>query len=158
MMHTKNFRFLVIPTLFAFYQQPAFFHLFANRCECRFPSIFRRFINASYRTVFSFMRWSVQKLFMAMLTSIFYGAFLIHGFMIALRAAIFSFICPTSYMRKFASTFLTDCGKLLPRIQRHTASATIESRIFSIVCHSKRNLTVFARFGYSFTGSSHAAH
>ena len=158
MMHTKNFRLLVIPTLFAFHKQPAFFHLFANRCECRFPNIFRRFINASLRTIFSFVRRGVQKLFVALLASIFYCPLFIHSLMITFGATILSFICPTSYMRKFASTFLTDCGKLLPRIQRHTASAAIESRIFSVVCHSKQNLTVFARFGYSFTGSNHAAH
>ena len=152
-MNAKNFWVLCVPTFSAFNQHTSRQHAFAHCGKIRFPFGFMRLVDACFRTVFAFGRRRIQKFSAAMYAAIPNRPFFVHGFVIALRAAIFSFVCTARNMRKNTATFSAICRNLRSCSQCHARSAAILRRVFSVFRHRKICATMFARNCVTYSGA-----
>lgn len=158
MVHTQNFWLQTVTTPFARHKKISFYHVFSHSSKIGPPNFFCGFIYASSRTIFSFVRWRVQKFAAAMQTGVLYSTFAAHCFMKAFWRAIFSFIGSTSNMRKNCAAFSAICGNFNSCVQRHTFSAAILRSIFSIFRHCKASFTMQTVFFVPNSGASYATH
>lgn len=157
-MNTKYFWLRGIPATFASSKQLPCRHSFTNSAKNWRPRFFFNLVNAGFRTEFSFARRRRAKFLSAVLARMFDRTFSRHAFVATSIAAIFSFVSPTSNVRKFTSAFFAVCFMLHPRRKRLTRPTAIDGSVFSVVGYSKNCATVRARFFNSFARSYHAAH
>jgi len=157
-VHTQNFRVLAVAASHAARQQTSSAHVFSHGRKLCFPHIFLRFVNACFRAIFAFCRRRAQKLFVAVQTSVCDRAFLMHSFVVTRWAAVLSFICAASNVRKNCLTDLTCSRNLHSYRQRHTLSAAKLSAVFSIVRYCKLYVAVLTRNCVPNSGAQHATH
>lgn len=156
-MNTKYFWLRIIPATFAFNKHLPRHHSFTNSAKNWRPRFFFNFINARFRTKFSFARRRRAKFLLAMLARIFNRAFSRHAFIVASIAAIFSLVSAACYVRKTVAALFAISSMRHPRRQCLTRPTAIHSGIFSVVGHGKNCATVRATFFNSFARSHHAS-
>ena len=158
MMNAKNLWRGVIPTAGARGQHVSFCHVFAYGCKVWAPHIFSRFVDARFRAVFSFCGWRTQKNNATMNTVVLRSAFFVHGFVIALRAAVFCFVGTARNVLKICSAFSANSVHLHSRRKRHTLPSTILRSVFSVLRHCKISLAMLANNRVSGSGACCATH
>jgi hypothetical protein len=158
MVNAKNFRLYTVSAPLTVGNQISSRHSFAYSCILRSPHQLMRSIHARFRTVFSFVRWRIQKICAAMLTRILFCASVYLRFVIAFSATIFSLVSSASYVRKLRSASFAVCGNLHSGRKCHTLTPAIFSRIFSVVRYGKVRTTMLTCFIHPNTDSCHATH
>lgn len=157
-MHAKNVWRSVVSASNASRQHVSFHHVFAHRRKIRSPHLFSCFVDTSFRTIFSFCRRRIQKSNSTMNTVVLHSAFFVHGFVVALRTAIFCFVGAARNVLKSDPAFGAYRSHLHSRRKRHTLSTTILRSVFSVLWHCKTGLTVFANNRIPNSGAFHATH
>ena len=157
-VHTKNLGRRIVTTPFTRSKHISFNHCFAHRRKIWVPHTFSRFVDASSGTIFSFCGWRVQKSNTTMNAVILHSAFFVHGFVIALRTAIFCLVGATGNVLKIDPAFGAYRIHLRSRRKSHTLSATILSSVFSVLWHCKTGLAVFANNRVPSSGACCATH
>jgi hypothetical protein len=105
MMDAKNFWVRVVTTPLAFFYGASPNHCLSNRGKRGRPKFFFCLVNTLFRAVFSFMRRRVQKSCAAVRAFVLSGPFLGHGFPVAHRRTIFSFIGPAGNVGKLCGAY-----------------------------------------------------
>ena len=103
-MHTKNFWVFVVATTLTFLQHVASNHSFSNRRKLWLPYLFCRFVDATFRAIFTFVRRGVKKFYAAMRAYILSSSFLLHCYSVAFWRTVFSFVGATSNVRELCRT------------------------------------------------------
>ena len=106
-MNTKNFWVFVVSATLTCLNQVAPDHRFSHSCKCRFPQLFCGFIDAFFGTVFTFVRWCVQKLHFAVSACVLSSTFLRHRFVVASWRTILGLVGSTGDVRK---VYGADCA------------------------------------------------
>lgn len=158
MVNTKDLWRGVISTTFARGQHVSFYHVFAYRCKIWAPHVFSRFVDTCFRTIFSFCGWRTQKNSATMNTVVLHGAFFVHCFVVALRAAIFCFVGTARNVLKVSPAFSANSVHLHSRRKSHTLSSTILRSVFSVLRHCKISLAMFANNRVPGSGACCANH
>jgi hypothetical protein len=99
-VHTKNFWVFVVATTLASLQHVAFKHGFSNRCKLWLPYLLCRFVDATFRAIFTLVRWGIEKFYAAMRAYVLSSSFLPHRYLIAFWRTVFSFVGATSNVRE----------------------------------------------------------
>jgi len=149
MMNSQYFWFFVITTLTAFFYHSSSNHISSNGSKITFPYRLVMFINTFPRTIFSFCRLRINKLFVAMSARIFGFSSIFIRFITTFVRTIFSFITATRYMRKFFPANMTINGYFRSGSQSLAFSRTIFSNIKLIFFNVKRFFTNFAIYKFS---------
>jgi hypothetical protein len=133
-------------------------HDFSNRGKFTFPYGLVAFVDACFRTKFSFVRRSVQELFVTMLACVLYGAFSVHCFVKALFRAIFRFTCSARYVGEQGATFGAISLNLHSCRQSKAFTTAIKRGIFPVVSNGKFYAALFALFFNPNPGACCATH
>ena len=157
-MHAENLRFRGVSATTALSNQSSSKHSFSHGSKTCDKSFFFAFIHALFRTIFSFMGQRVKKTYVAMRAVILRCAFFTHCFVIAFTPAVLCFVCAARNMFKFHPALNTVCYYLLPRIKRHTLTATKQSRGFTIFSNNKHCLALGTNFFVPDSGACNATH
>ena len=158
MVHTKNLRHRIVTAPFTCSKHISFDHCFAHRRKIWPPHIFSSFVNTGFGTIFSFCRRRIQKNNATMNAVVVHSAFFVHGFVVALRAAIFCLVGAARNMLKIGSAFGACRIHLRSSRKSHTLSTTILRSVFSVLWHCKTGLAVFANNRVSSSGAFCATH
>ena len=158
MVHTKNLRRRIVTAPFTRSKHISFDHCFAHRRKIWVPHAFSRFVDTSSGTIFSFCGRRIQKNNATMNTVVLHGAFFVHGFVVALRAAIFCFVGTARNVLKICPAFSANSVHLHSRRKSHTLPSTILRSVFSVLRHCKIDLAVLADNRVPNSGACCATH
>jgi hypothetical protein len=131
-MHTKDFWVRVISALLTRQQQPSCGHFLAHGSKRGLPLIFRRLVDACFRTVLSVVGRRTQKFDSAMHACVLYGAFSPHGFVVTLRRTVLGLVGAASDVAKHCSALFAGRSSLHSGSECKTLSATVDCGVFSV--------------------------
>ena len=157
-MHPKNLRLSSVSAAIALSNQSSSKHSFSNRSKNGSKVFFFAFIYALFGAIFSVVRQRTQKTYAAVRAVILRLTFFTLCFVIAFTPTILCFVRAARNMVKYYSALDTICYYLLPRIKRHTPTATKQSGVFAVFSNDKYCLAVGTNFFVPDSGARNATH